>query len=466
MKVRLAQRNLFGDTELERMHQASVIEEVAALISKVWKQVKKRFKSSGRTAQAHQPTVIPVSQHKIKRKLVSPHALQTVECLQKAGHEAYLVGGSVRDLLLGRKPKDYDIATSAKPNQVRQLFRRSRVIGRRFKLVHVYYRGEVIEVATFRANVDAKQEGRRHNEAGMILSDNVFGSLDEDAWRRDFTINAFYYDPSEDVVLDYVDGLKDLKAGQVATIGEPEVRFQEDPIRLLRALRFAAKLEFALQQDLEKALLSMRETLFDVPGSRLYDAFIQVFFAGYAEAMYRWMRQTGYFELLFEATAKLISQSKYQSSAKLIELAMQSTDKRYHGGKSLNPGYLLSVILWPALQRALAMHKKQGHRFHKALHMSVEEVLVKHQASLLVLPARTVAMIRSIWLLQFVLKRRRPSRVLSVLEQRYFRAAFDLLEMRAHFESKLKPVVDWWRQFQSASEQQQERMVHKLTHGG
>ncbi len=424
--------------------------------------MKRRLKSSDQNKVDGSPEVIGAKLHKIKRKNVNPHALQTVECLQKAGFEAYLVGGSVRDLLLGRKPKDYDIATNAKPGQVRALFKRSRVIGRRFKLVHVYYKNEMIEVATFRAQVNKEAEGRRHSDEGMIISDNVYGSLDEDAWRRDFTVNAFYYDPSDNVVLDYVGGMKDLAQGLVATIGEPEVRFQEDPIRLLRALRFAAKLEFELEPSLEQALLSMHEVLHQVPGSRLYDAFLQVFFAGYAEQMYTWMRKTGYFQLMFEETSNLIAQDKHKASAQLIELAMRSTDQRFHAGKSLNPGYLLAVILWPSLKQLLKQNKRKGRRFHSAMHAAIDEVLGNHQASLLVLPARSVAMVRQVWLLQFALKRRRPSRVQAVSEQRYFRAAFDLLEMRSQFDAELKPVVQWWQDFQVANKHQRERMIQAL----
>ncbi|MDF1796545.1 MAG: polynucleotide adenylyltransferase PcnB [Coxiellaceae bacterium] len=408
------------------------------------------------------PQVIPAKQHKIKRQNVSPNALKTVQRLQNAGFEAYLVGGSVRDLLLGRKPKDYDVATNARPGQVRSLFKRSRVIGRRFKLVHVYFKGETMEVATFRANVDKEAQSRQHTEEGMIVRDNVFGSLDEDAWRRDFTVNAFYYDPTADTVLDYVGGMQDLRSKTVAVIGDPQERFQEDPIRLLRAIRFAAKLDFELEEQLKNELLKSHELLGQVPGSRLYDAFIQVFFAGYAEAMYRWMLDTGYFKILFEQTSCLLADKEHKNSAKLIENAMCSTDKRYHQGKSLNPGFLLSVILWPPLMHALQHHKKKGQRLHRALHSAIEEVLVNHQASMLVLPMRMISMIRQIWLLQFALKQRRPSRVRGIVGQRYFRAAFDLLEMRSAFEPALVKVVDWWQKFQQAEKPQRDKMVEAL----
>ncbi len=431
------------------------------MISKVWSRMKRRLQSDDVERQ-DSPQVVPAKQHKIKRQNVSPNALKTVQRLQKAGFEAYLVGGSVRDLLLGRKPKDYDVATNAKPAQVRQLFKRSRVIGRRFKLVHVYFKGETMEVATFRANMDTENQQRQHTDEGMIVRDNVFGTIDQDAWRRDFTVNAFYYDPTANTVIDYVGGMQDLEEQCVATIGEPAVRFQEDPIRLLRAIRFAAKLGFELEEQLEKELLRSHDLLQQVPGSRLYDAFIQVFFAGYAESMYHWMQKTGYFQIMFEQTCCLLEKEEFNDASKLIELAMQSTDKRYHQGKSLNPGFLLSVILWPALMHALSHHKKSGQRLHRALHGAIEEVLVNHQTSLLVLPARMISMIRQIWLLQFALKQRRPSRVRNIVNQRYFRAAYDLLEMRANFESGLTKVVQWWRQFQHADNDQRETMAQAL----
>ncbi len=431
------------------------------MISKVWSRMKRRLSSDEQQGNGS-PQVIPAKQHKIKRKNVSPHALKTVQRLQQAGFQAYLVGGSVRDLLLDRKPKDYDVATDAKPGQVRALFKRSRVIGRRFKLVHVYFKGETMEVATFRASADKEVQSRQHTEEGMIVRDNVFGSLDEDAWRRDFTVNAFYYDPTADTVLDYVGGMQDLRSKTVAVIGDPQERFQEDPIRLLRAIRFAAKLDFELEEQLKEELLKSHDLLSQVPGSRLYDAFIQVFFAGYAEAMYRWMLDTGYFKIMFEQTYCLLSQQEYKDSATLIENAMRSTDKRYHQGKSLNPGFLLCVILWPPLQHALKQHKKKGQRLHRALHGAIEEVLVNHQASMLVLPMRMISMIRQIWLLQFALKQCRPSRVRGIINQRYFRAAFDLLEMRAAFEPALKKVVQWWHKFQQADQPQREKMIEAL----
>lgn len=428
------------------------------MLKKLWQRL-----NAGPEKKAGQgPRQVAGRQQGIQVEKLNVTALDVVRRLQRAGYEAYWVGGSVRDLLLGRLPKDYDVATNATPSQVRRLFRKSRVIGRRFKLVHVYGRDETIEVSTFRADVQNKADSRMHSEEGMIISDNVFGSLDEDAWRRDFTVNAFYYDPEQDVVLDHVGGLRDLKKRHIRTIGDPQKRFQEDPIRLLRALRFAAKLDFSLERELEKVLQCSHQLLAHVPGSRLYDAFLQVFFAGYTKPMYDVMQRYGYFAVLFEKTAELIQKPEHEVSRRLIDQAMISTDERFHKGKSLNPGFLLSVILWPALQEILAEHLATGMRFHKALHLAVEEVLVEHQASLLVLPARMVAMIRQVWLLQFYLKQRRPSRIEASRQHRYFRAAYDFLEMRAALEPKLNNAYQWWRRYQQVDEEQQQQMVSKL----
>lgn len=398
----------------------------------------------------------------IDRSLISPHALTVCKGLEQAGFDAYLVGGSVRDLLLGRKPKDFDIATNAKPEQVRKLFKNARIIGRRFKLVHVTFRREIIEVSTYRASPQKNSKKRQTTDDGMVVRDNVYGSLDEDAWRRDFTVNAFYYNPTQHVVLDFVDGLPDLKRQRVETIGDAPERYQEDPIRLLRALRFSAKLGFDFSKQHLDVIRKSHELLAQVPGSRLYDAFIQIFFAGYALKMYDTLCQHGYFEKLFPETAQLLQNQHYTKYAKLIEQALRATDKRFAEGRSLNPGFLLVVILWPSLQHSLYQHRKKGHKFYHALHCAIDEALKNHKSSILVLPQRVTSMIRDVWLLQFYMKQRRPKRIMRIYNDRYFRAAFDFLEMRAKMGEPLDKTVNWWQKFQHVNEKQQQNMVRAL----
>jgi len=442
---------------------------VIALYSRIQKELddvlkkwlkRKKEGSAARSKNSSQPiTVLGAQESQIDPKQVDKDAYNVIQQLVKAGYEAYMVGGSVRDLMLGRKPKDYDIATNARPEQVRRLFKYSRVIGRRFKLVHVYIRGkDPIEVSTFRANMSEKRAKKSTDDKGVLMNDNVYGTLEEDAWRRDFTINAFYYNPIDQKVLDIVGGLKDLRKGIVRVIGDAQDRLREDPIRVLRALRFSAKLDFVLAKRLSKAIENSHDSLAHVPGARLYDAFVQVFFVGYAVPMYDVMMRMGYFQLLFKESSDLLFQPAYEPERQLLEHALAATDKRYHIGKSLNPGFLIGIILWPALQCHLRQYMDDGAKFFHALHQAIGDVLKDHDASVLVLPARITGMLKDLWVLQYYLQQRRPKRIEWIAGNRYFRAAFDMLEMRAACGEPLEKVVDWWRTYQAKSEQGKEKM--------
>jgi poly(A) polymerase len=430
---------------------------------------KKLFKRKKSALSAHSKksspkmAILGPKQTQIDPTQVDKDAYNVIQQLVKAGYEAYLVGGSVRDLMLGRIPKDYDIATDARPEQVRRLFKYSRVIGRRFKLVHVYVRGkDPIEVSTFRASMSRTRAEQHTDEKGVLLNDNVYGTLEEDAWRRDFTFNAFYYNPIKQEVFDIVGGLKDLRKGIVRVIGDAKGRLREDPIRVLRALRFSAKLDFELAKDLYKAIERSHDSLAHVPGARLYDAFVQVFFVGYAVPMYDVMMRTGYFQLLFKESSELLSQPAYEPESKLLHRALAATDHRYAIGKSLNPGFLIGIILWPALQNHLRQYIDDGAKFFHALHEAVGDVLKDHGASVLVLPARITGMLKDLWVLQYYLQQRRPKRIEWIASHRYFRAAFDMLEMRVACGEPLEGVVDWWRTYQTKSEQGKEKMRTSL----
>jgi poly(A) polymerase len=408
--------------------------------------------------------ILGPSEHCIDTSHIDPDAIKVVQKLESAGFEAYFVGGSVRDLMLNRTPKDYDIATNARPEQVKKLFRYSRIIGRRFKLVHIYHRGkDPIEVSTFRAGLENRKSQPQVNEQGVLVNDNVYGTLQEDAWRRDFTINAFYYDPIKNQVLDIVGGLEDLRHGIIRVIGDAQERMIEDPIRVLRALRFAAKLDFKLDDALEKVVACSHDLLAHVPGARLYDAFVQIFFAGYAAAMFNILQTSGYFTLMFQESAKLLSEEAYTPELKLLHHALTATDHRYKIGKSLNPGFLIGVILWPALQSHLRQYINDGAKFFQALHQAIADVVKGHSSSVLVLPTRSIVMIREMWVLQYYLQQRRPKRIEWIAAHRYFRAAFDMLEMRAKCgEEELDAVVDWWRQYQAKAELGKEKMREAL----
>jgi poly(A) polymerase len=425
---------------------------------------RKKDNSVAHSKQSSQPVaILSRKQSEIDPKQVDKDAYNVVKQLVKAGYEAYLVGGSVRDLMLGRTPKDYDIATNARPEQVRRLFKYSRIIGRRFKLVHVYVRGkDPIEVSTFRASMSRTRKEQHTDDKGVLMNDNVYGTLEEDAWRRDFTFNAFYYDPLQQEVLDIVGGLKDLRRGIVRVIGNAKDRLREDPIRVLRALRFSAKLNFTLAKDLYKVVQHSHDSLAHVPGARLYDAFVQVFFAGYAVPMYDVMTRTGYFQCLFKESAELFKKAAYEPEHQLLERALAATDHRYSIGKSLNPGFLIGIILWPALQSHLRQYIDDGAKFFQALHHAITDVLKDHGASMLVLPARITGMLKDVWVLQYYLQQRRPKRIEWIAEHRYFRAAFDMLEMRAACGEDLEQVADWWRSYQTKPAHGKEKMRKAL----
>lgn len=402
--------------------------------------------------------ITPKVQVTIPHHKIDPNAVNVLSRLTQAGYSAYLVGGGVRDLLLKKSPKDFDLATNATPEQIRKLFRNSRIIGRRFRLVHVFFSGENIEVATFRANVDVEKS--ENPEEDMLQNDNVYGTIEEDAWRRDFTVNALYYSTVDKKVLDFTEGLNDLKAGVLRMIGDPVQRYHEDPVRMLRAVRLAAKLEFKIEEKTAKPIPNLLYLLAHVPGARFFDEILKLFFEGHAERTYRALQNCQVFPALFPETAKIIEKG-VKNYEKLILLALKATDERFHHGKSLNPGFLLSIFLWPVFEEKMAELLKQKKKFFHALDIAITTV-IEEQCETLKMPRRLTAMIRSIWLLQFYLEKRRANRVQRVLSDRYFRAAYDLLELRVINGEKLGPVFDWWRKIRSVNSREQLKMIEGL----
>ena len=383
------------------------------------------------------------------------------------GHDAYLVGGGVRDLLLHRRPKDFDIATNASPEVVRQIFRNSRLIGRRFRLVHVYFRNEIIEVSTFRANAEESFKEQHLNDTkgkrpAALLQDNTYGTIEEDAWRRDFTINALYYNIADSTVIDYTGGMSDLRHRLVRIIGDPTQRFHEDPVRLLRAIRMAAKLGLSIEVSTQEPLLRLQSLLRHVASSRLFDEAMKLFFEGYAFSTYELLVKTGYFQALFPDVAEQIINQQKKKYQQLIELAMRATDERFASRKSLNPGFLLSILLWPLVQESLNKHVKQYGKFFPALHYGINVTLDKQLMNLMI-PRRLTNMMRSIWILQYHLEKRRPTRIDRIYFQRYFRAAFDFLVLRAKSGDPIQASVDWWREFQEQDDAvARENMIQRL----
>ena len=397
-----------------------------------------------------QPVRIHASEHKIQQKQICERADAIIRKLQKAGFEAYLVGGCVRDLLLGLTPKDFDIATSAHPEQVRKLFSSARLIGRRFRLAHIYYGRDYIEVATFRAPHDESAQGQV-NEQGRILHDNVYGSLEEDVWRRDFTINALFYDPVNGDVLDYVGGMQDLAKRRLHLIGDAEQRYREDPVRMLRALRFVAKLDFELDGPTGKLIYAMGSLLYGVAPARLFDELLKLLHSGYGWKTFLLLEQYQLLPALLPITATSLAQDEKGIYRKLIESALTNTDKRIAEGKSVMPAFLFTVLLWERVHTLTVQAQLKGHPEVQALHIAATDVL-RDQVKITAIPRRFSNVTREIWGLQSRFRHRDLRRANILLSNPRFRAAYDFLYLRAAAgETIVADDAAWWTGFQEAS---------------
>ncbi len=409
----------------------------------------------------NQPVVFERSDHTISRKAISERALKVLRRLKKEGHAAYLVGGGVRDLLLDQSPKDFDIVTNAYPQEVHRLFRNSRIIGRRFRLVHVYFHREVIEVSTFRANTQDDNAEFDEEFPSMIRNDNVYGTIEEDAWRRDFTVNAMYYNIADYNVIDYTGGMNDLHRKVIRMIGDPVQRYHEDPVRLLRAIRLAAKLDFTIEKHTEQPIKKLAHLLEHVSSSRLFDEVMKLFFTGHAEVTYQRLQHYGYMKMLFPMAMEALQSRDSDIDAAFIKAALQATDQRFQEDKSLNPGFLFSVVLWPVLQYQLG-DMANSRRSFQGMHTAIDDIFVRQNA-MVAIPRKLKAMIRSIWVMQYHMLKRRPTRAVRVIQHRYFRAAIDFLELRvAAGETNFSELAQWWRKLESVGAKKREKMLAQL----
>lgn len=411
---------------------------------------KKLFKTKSRA------TIISRKQHGISRKSLSPEVLKVLYRLKSSGYSAYLVGGCLRDLLLGLHPKDYDVATNAKPEEVRRLFYNSRIIGRRFQIVHVYFKEDVVEVSTFRAD-SGDDDQARVTKRGMLLRDNVFGSLPEDAFRRDFTINALYYNIEDFSLVDYVDALSDIKHKCLRMIGDPEQRFQEDPVRLVRALRLAAKLDLNIAPETEACLLKQKSLLRLVSSARLFDETIKLFFTGHAQQSWQMLERYQYLDAFFPELSRVVANDP--ASLHLVQLILEQTDQRFKNKKTLSPAFLLAAMLWPVVKHKLQQPSEL--HFFQHLHEVIHETLVR-QAEVLQIFKRYQIMIKDIWLLQFNLEQRRRNRIYRNLYHRFFRAGVDLLELRGRVGEVDPKLVSWWLQMRQANPEQRQKLMQAL----
>ena len=405
------------------------------------------------------PVIVPRAGHCISRANISPNALKVLYRLKDAGYQAFLVGGAVRDLLLGLHPKDFDIATNAHPEEVRKLFRNCRLIGRRFHLAHVRFGMEIVEVATFRAahtEVDEdhgvdETEHRVLDVHGRILRDNLYGSIEEDVWRRDFTANALYYNIADYSVWDYVGGVPDARARVLRLIGDPETRYREDPVRMLRAARFAAKLDFTLHPDTEAPLARLAYMLDSVPPARLFDETAKLLLAGHAAPSFELLRRFELLPHLMPDVATAIAEAPESPGARLLRLGLEGTDQRVREDKPVTPTFLFAVLLWPAILRAAGAPDGPLPADPQLLLTATDEVLGR-QLRRITIPKRFGLPIRDLVMLQPRFERRSGRRALRLLEHPKFRAAYDLLLLRAASGEIDPEIAEWWTRLQTLPE--------------
>ncbi|MDX1801342.1 MAG: polynucleotide adenylyltransferase PcnB [Marinobacter sp.] len=419
-----------------------------------------------KTAPTYTREVIPRDQHTVSRSIISEPAKKVLNRLNNAGFEAYLVGGGVRDILIGERPKDFDIATNATPEEVHDLFRNSRLIGRRFRIVHVLFGREVIEVTTFRGNAasadDDDDDDRRTSEHGLLLRDNVYGSMEEDALRRDFTVNALYYCIRDFTVIDFARGIDDLHNRQLRLIGDPETRYREDPVRMLRAVRFAAKLDFDIAPDTEAPIAELAPLLTHIPPARLFEEVLKLFSAGYGEATYDRLRRYDLLAPLFPETARALDAGEPDQ---LIRQALQNTDRRIQQGKSVTPYFLYAAMLWPALQAEWRKRQDDGEAIQPALHQAIAKVIGR-QVQATAIPKRFSGPMKEIWELQMRLPRRNGKRAYQTMDHPRFRAAYDFLLVRESAGEIEPGLGQWWTEFQDADEREREKMLSQLGSDG
>ncbi|TXI46158.1 polynucleotide adenylyltransferase PcnB [Methylophilus sp.] len=423
---------------------------IKQLLQKIFR---RRAKANTHT-QLPAAQIIQVGKHKINQKHISQAALKTCDQLQKAGFQAYIVGGAVRDLLLNHPPKDFDVATNATPEQVHKVFRRSRIIGRRFRLVHVLWGHETIEVSTFRGHHLSEGDSET-NDSGRIIRDNVFGSIEEDSVRRDFTANALYYDPKRQEVLDFHHGVADVRAKTLRMIGDPVTRYQEDPVRMLRAVRLSAKLGLKLERETEAPIRKLADLLEDVPPSRLFDEMLKLFLSGHAIESINALRAQQLHHGLLPLLDVVLKQPMGE---KFVMLALKNTDERILSGKSSNPSFLFATLLWHEVLQAWQEKQKRGEHIIPALHEAMNEVIDK-QAEKMAIHNRYTATMKEIWVMQPRFEQRSGKRPYALLTNPKYRAGYDFLLLRCASGELPQEVGDWWTRFADAGTEERTAML-------
>ncbi len=413
-----------------------------------------------RTLQVNKPKIIPRPEHNVSRANISRNAQKVLYRLHNSGFQSFLVGGGVRDVMLGLHPKDFDIATNAHPEEIKALFSNCRLIGRRFRLAHIRFGREIIEVATFRAPADHDDEYAdvAHDQEGRILRDNVYGEVDDDVWRRDFTCNALYYNIADFSIWDYVGGIEDINKRVVKLIGDPEQRLREDPVRMLRAVRFAAKLNFSIDPNIVNAMQPLAGLLANVPSSRLFDEFIKLFQSGFAKPTFAMMREHFLFRELFPETERaLLTDEKF---GRFVQIALENTDGRVKNDQSVSPMFLLGVFFWaPVLEIANNLRADRKMSEGQALAVAAADVVSWHQTRISI-PRRFSAPMREMIALQPRFTTTKGRRALTLLEHKRFRAAYDFMLLRAELGDVDQDLAKFWTDIQTCSQEERMDRLH------
>jgi poly(A) polymerase len=423
---------------------------IKKLIKRVISMARGKSKKSRKTGNCE---VISFKEHGVKREGISFAARRVTDGLQAAGFQAYVVGGAVRDLLLKRIPKDFDVATDATPEEVRRVFRRARIIGRRFRLVHVMFGDETVEVSTFRRMIDAVDA--QTDDHGRLLRDNEFGDQEQDAARRDFTANALFFDPSTQEIFDFHHGYADIRANLLRMIGDPATRYREDPVRMLRAVRLSAKLGMKLEAATAEPIFSMKGLLGNVPEARLLDEMLKLLMSGHAVECVKKLRAMHLHHGLLPMLDVILEQPMGE---KFVMLALANTDQRLRDDKPASPAFLFAALLWHEVLSLWNAQLEAGKPSIPALHLAMDAVLNKQRAQMAI-PHRHDAIMKEIWLLQPRLEQRSGQRPLRLLALPRFRAAYDFMLLRSQSGEVPVEMAEWWTEFQDASNERREDML-------
>ncbi len=401
------------------------------------------------------PEIFSTNKFNFETNSLSKNALSVISRLHKKKFKAYIVGGGIRDLIEGIIPKDFDIVTDCEPKQIRKLFKNSRIIGRRFKLVHITFPNEVIEVTTFRSGEDPQSDSIQINDKGRIIRDNKWGTQEEDALRRDLTINSIYYDPFSEEIIDYTGGIKDLENKKIKLIGDAEKRIVEDPVRILRVIRFSAKLNFEIDLEIKNAITKHKNQLLEMSSARIYEEIIKMFLTGHAQKTYQLLQEYDLFDLLFPH----IENSK-EDFNEFYENAFKNTDQRIEENKKLNTGFLFATLLWPKIYLKSGISERIK---YKSFYRNIASVLQKQQ-NITAIPRRYSSFIRDIWMNQIRFKKM-SKKSINFANSMRFRASYDFLLLRNSLEKNLETVINWWTDFKAANYDKKVKLLNEYRKG-